>query len=83
MRALRQLAAVFVGAAVAGTCAAVPAFAVSGVPTGLGFGQDNQASFNYTDPTITLSGTLSAAGPASSSPITAASGITSPAAGLR
>ena len=58
MRASRQLAAVFVGAAVAGTCAAVPAFAASGVPTGFGFGQDNQASFNYTDPTITLSGTL-------------------------
>jgi hypothetical protein len=58
MRASRKLAAVFVVAGVAGACAAVPAFADTGVSTGFGFGQDNQASFNYTDQTITLSGTL-------------------------
>jgi hypothetical protein len=58
MRVSRKLAAVFVVAGVAAACAAVPAFADAGVPTSFGFGQVNQALYNYTDQTIMLSGTL-------------------------
>jgi hypothetical protein len=54
----RKLATICAGALVAGACAAVPAFADSGVPTSFGFSQVNQDSFDYTDPTITLTGTL-------------------------
>jgi hypothetical protein len=58
MRASRKLAAVVVGAGVAGVCSASPAFASTGVPTSFGFVQVNQALYNYTDQTIVLSGTL-------------------------
>jgi hypothetical protein len=58
MRAWRKLAVVLVVAGMAGACAAVPAFADTAVATAFGFGQDNQGLYNYTDQTITLSGTL-------------------------
>ena len=58
MRTLRKLAVAFVVVGVAGACAATPAFADTAVSTGFGFGQVNQGFYNYTDQTITLSGTL-------------------------
>jgi hypothetical protein len=58
MRAWRKLAVVLVAAGMAGACAAVPAFADTSVPTSFGFGQVFQGLYNYTDQTITLSGTL-------------------------
>jgi hypothetical protein len=58
MSASMKLVAVLVVAGLAGAGATLPASAATAVPTGLGFSQNNQASFNYTDQTITLSGTL-------------------------
>ncbi len=57
MRASGKLAVVLVLAGLAGTCAAAPAFADTGVSTGFGFGQIEPA-YNYTNQTIMLSGTL-------------------------
>jgi hypothetical protein len=59
MRTLWKLAVAFVVVVgIAGPGAAAPAFADTAVSTGFGFGQVNQGFFNYTDQTITLSGTL-------------------------
>ena len=59
MRAWRMLAVGLVVAGMAGgACAAVPASADTAVPTAFGFGQANAGFYNYTDQTITLSGTL-------------------------
>jgi hypothetical protein len=48
----------FVVAGIAGAGAATPVFADTAASTGFGFSQDNQGFYNYTDQTITLSGTL-------------------------
>ena len=58
MRAVRKLAVVLVVAGMAGACAVVPAFADTAVPTAFGFGQVEQGTYNYTDQTISFSGTL-------------------------
>ena len=58
MLAGRKLAVVLVVAGMAGACAAVPALADTAVPTSFGFRQVDPGTFNYTDRTITLSGTL-------------------------
>lgn len=48
----------FVVVGMAGAGAATPAFADTAASTGFGFGQVNRGFYNYTDQTITLSGTL-------------------------
>jgi hypothetical protein len=58
MRTLRKFVVAFVVVGVVGAGAATPAVADTAVTTGFGFGQVNQGFYNYTDQTITLSGTL-------------------------
>jgi hypothetical protein len=58
MRTLRKLAVACAVVGIAGASAATPAFAATATSTGFGFDWVNQGFYNYTDQTITLTGTL-------------------------